>query len=131
VLVVFDGSPCSWSAARDGIELARGRNARIDIVAVLCNPPWLSLAAAAYTTMPVILMDQCAGSLLGELAALRDEVPADVSVTTRFVRSVPRRSLPRLLDAGSYDVVIGCPAAARLPRWARIGPALRGLVGAA
>jgi nucleotide-binding universal stress UspA family protein len=44
-----------------------------------------------------------------KLAAARDEVPAEVSVTTRLLHGRPAKVLPALADAGDYDLVVVGP----------------------
>src|SRR5919198_3206815 len=118
ILVGFDGSPGAHAALTRAIEIAVSQNARLTIAAVVPEVRWC--AGFGMMVMPVspeTLRRDAEREMLRHLAAARDEVPADVSLTTQLLYGRPARALAKLADAGDYDLVITGPRPTRrLPR---------------
>jgi nucleotide-binding universal stress UspA family protein len=55
---------------------------------------------------PETLRRDAEREMLRLLAAARDEVPANVSLTTRLVHGRVRATVANLADEGGYDVVV-------------------------
>jgi nucleotide-binding universal stress UspA family protein len=120
ILVAFDGSPGAHAALARAIEIAVSQNARLTIAAVVPEARWC--AGFGMMVMPVspeTLRKDAEREMLRHLAEARDEVPADVSLTTQLLYGRPARALAKLADAGGYDLVITGPRPIR--RLRRLG----------
>jgi nucleotide-binding universal stress UspA family protein len=107
ILVAFDGCEQDWSALDRAIELAVEHSALLTIAAVVPDPRlYTSFGMMVLPCSPETLRRDAEREMQRLLAAARDEVPANVSVTTRIVHGRPRRALAALADEGGYDVVI-------------------------
>jgi nucleotide-binding universal stress UspA family protein len=110
VLVAFDGSPGAWRALDQAIAIAVGQRALLTIAAVVPEPRvWATLGPAPVPFTRESLMRDLEAEMQQKLAAARDEVPAEVSVTTRLLRGRPAKILPELADEGGYDLVVVGP----------------------
>jgi nucleotide-binding universal stress UspA family protein len=107
ILVALDACPHDWPALQRAIELAVEHSALLTIVAVVPDPRlYTSFGMIVLPCSPETLRRDAEREMLRLLAAARDEVPANVSVTTRLVHGRPGRTLAGLADAEDYDVVI-------------------------
>src|SRR5918996_175892 len=114
VLVAFDGSPGSWAALRYGISVARSRNAVLTIAAVVNDPPvWIGLPPFAVPWTRESLRRDGERRLARALGAARDEVPADMSVSTAVLHGRTAHALADLADGGRYDLVVTGPSRSR------------------
>jgi nucleotide-binding universal stress UspA family protein len=110
VLVAFDGSPGAWAALDRAIAIASGQRALLTIAAVVQEPrAWTTLGPAPVPFTRESLLRDLEREMEQKLAAARDEVPAEVSVTTRLLHGRPAKVLPRLADSGDYDLVVVGP----------------------
>jgi nucleotide-binding universal stress UspA family protein len=118
ILVAFDGSPGARAALARAIEIAVSQNARLTIAAVVPDARWC--AGFGMMVMPIspeALRRDAEREMLRLLAEARDEVPADVSLTTQLLYGRPARALAKLADAEGYDLVVTGPRPVRrLPR---------------
>src|SRR3954468_3504430 len=110
VLVAFDGSPGAWTALDRAIAIAAGQRALLTIAAVVQEPrAWTALGPAPVPFTRESLLRDLEREMEQKLAAARDEVPADVSLTTRLLHGRPAKVLPALADEGGYDLVVVGP----------------------
>jgi nucleotide-binding universal stress UspA family protein len=114
VLVVLDGSPGQWAALRKGIAVAARERALLTVAGVAEDPPcWFAMSPAALPYTRDTLKRDVVREVERQLAAARDEVPAEVSVTTRLVHGRAGRALAALAKAEGFDLVIAAPRRAR------------------
>jgi nucleotide-binding universal stress UspA family protein len=107
ILVALDACHHDSLALQRAIELAVEHSALLTIVAVVPDPRlYTSFGMMVLPCSPEALRRDAEREMLRLLAAARDEVPANVSLTTRLVHGRPRRTLASLADAEGYDVVI-------------------------
>ena len=107
ILTALDGCGHDWPALERAIELAAEHCALLTIVAVVPDPRlYTGCGMMVLPCSPESLRRDAEREMLQLLAAARDEVPANISVTTRLVHGRPRRALRALADEGGYDVVI-------------------------
>jgi nucleotide-binding universal stress UspA family protein len=104
VLVAVDGSPEADLALAHGVGVAHALNARLTLVAVAPEPPALIAPAAGITR------EQLAEDIRQEmgrvLAASRDAVPEDVSVTTRLLVGDPADEIIRAAEEAGADLIL-------------------------
>jgi nucleotide-binding universal stress UspA family protein len=114
ILVAFDGSPGAWAALECGIEIALNQTARLTIAAVVPEARWCAgFGMLVLPVSPETLRKDAEREMCRLLAAARDEVPANVSLTTQVLYGRPARSLAALADRDGYDLVV---TGTRLPR---------------
>jgi nucleotide-binding universal stress UspA family protein len=107
ILLSVDGSANDWPALDRAIELAVAHSALLSIVAVIPDPKLYSgFGMMVLPCSPDTLKRDAEREMMRLLAAARDEVPANVSLTTRVLHGRTGRTLADLVDAGGYDVVI-------------------------
>jgi nucleotide-binding universal stress UspA family protein len=107
ILVAFDGCEQDWAALDRAIELAVAHCALLTIVAVVPDARlYTSFGMMVLPCSPDTLRRDAEREMLRLLGAARDEVPANVSVTTRLVQGRLRSTLANLAAEGGYDVVI-------------------------
>jgi nucleotide-binding universal stress UspA family protein len=104
VLVAIDGSPEADLALAHAVGVAHALNARLTLVAVAPEPPAL-IAPAAGVTREQLAADIQA-EMSGILAAARDAVPDDVSVTTRLLIGDPADEIVRAAEEGGSDLIL-------------------------
>lgn len=110
ILVAFDGSPGAWAALDRAIEIAVGQSALLTIAAVVQEPRlYAGFGPLAVPYSPDTLRRDAEREMLRLLAAARDEVPANVSLTTRLLRGRPARALAHLATSGDYDLIVTGP----------------------
>jgi nucleotide-binding universal stress UspA family protein len=118
ILVAFDGSTGAWAALARAIEIAVAHSALLTIVAVI---PEVRIYGAMGPLMlpfsPETLRREAEREMLRIIAAARDEVPANVSLTTQLLHGSPARAIAALAKSGGYDLVVTGPhPCARLRR---------------
>jgi nucleotide-binding universal stress UspA family protein len=110
ILVAFDGSPETWTALQRAIDIAVANSALLTIVAVVPEPRIYSgVGPFMLPFSPATLRRDAEREILRLIAAARDEVPANVSVTTQILHGRPARALATLAKQGDYDVVVTGP----------------------
>ena len=110
VLLAFDGSPGSWAALEQAIEVAVDRHALLTIAGVVGEPTvWLGFGPVVLPFTRELMVRELERDMERKLAAARDEVPATVSVTTRLLHGRPARALAELAEEGDYDLVVAGP----------------------
>jgi nucleotide-binding universal stress UspA family protein len=110
ILVAFDGSPQTWTALQRAIDIAVANSALLTIVAVVPEPRIYSgVGPFMLPFSPATLRRDAEREILRLIAAARDEVPANVSVTTQILHGRPARALATLAKQGDYDVVVTGP----------------------
>jgi nucleotide-binding universal stress UspA family protein len=110
VLVGFDGSQGAWAALERAIAVAVTERAPLTIAGVVRPPAWwIGTGPVAVPVTRAGLLREIEVEMERDLAAARDEVPADVSVTTLLLHGHPGRTLAKLADEGGYDLVITGP----------------------
>ena len=120
VLVAFDGSPGGWAALRYGIAVAADSNAVLTVAAVANPAPWwIGLPPWAAPWTRESLQRETERRLGRALAAARDEVPADMSVSTALLHGSTASALADLADGGCYDLVVTGPRRTGRRRWRR------------
>lgn len=123
ILVAFDGSPDTWTALQRAIDIAVANSALLTIAAVVPEPRIYSgVGPFMLPFSPATLRRDAEREILRLIAAARDEVPANVSVTTQVLHGRPARALATLAKAGDYDVVVTGPrCSSRLRRLLQSG----------
>jgi nucleotide-binding universal stress UspA family protein len=118
ILVAFDGTPGTWLALERAIDLAVSQSALLTIAAVVPDPLlYTGFAPLVLPCSPETLRRDAEREMLRLLAAARDEVPANVSVTTCLLHGRPARRVAALAESGGYDLVLTGPrASSRLHR---------------
>jgi nucleotide-binding universal stress UspA family protein len=107
ILTALDGCGHDWPALDRAIELAVEHSALLTIVAGVPDPRlYTGFGMMVLPCSPDTLRRDAEREMLQLLAAARDEVPANVSLTTRLVHGRPRRTIAALADEGGYDVVV-------------------------
>jgi nucleotide-binding universal stress UspA family protein len=110
ILLAFDGSPGSWMALDQAIEIAVGQHALLTIAGVVGEPTvWTGFGPVTMPLTREMLQRDLERDMQRKLAAARDEVPATVSVTTQLLHGRPARALAALADSGGYDLVVAGP----------------------
>ena len=110
ILVAYDGSPGAQAALARAIDIAVSQNALLTIAAVVPEARWCAGFGMMVMPMsPDTLRRDAEREMLRHLAEARDEVPADVSLTTQLLYGRPARALAKLADSGGYDLVITGP----------------------
>ena len=123
ILVAFDGSPGAWAALERAIEIAVAQSALLTIAAVVPEPHiYAGFGPLALPYSPDALRRDAEREMLRLLAAARDEVPANVSLTTQLLVGRPAKVLAELAASGDYDLVVTGPRpSGRLRRLLGIG----------
>jgi nucleotide-binding universal stress UspA family protein len=107
ILLSVDGSANDWPALDRAIELAVEHSALLSIVAVIPDPKlYTGFGMMVLPCSPDALRRDAEREMMRLLAAARDEVPANVSLTTRVLHGRPGRTLADLVDECGYDVVV-------------------------
>ena len=110
ILVAFDGSPGAWAALDRAIEIAVSQCALLTIAAVVAEPRlYAGFGPLAVPYSPDTLRRDAEREMQRLLAAARDEVPANVSLTTRLLVGRPARALAELAATGDYDLIVTGP----------------------
>jgi nucleotide-binding universal stress UspA family protein len=110
ILVAFDGSPGSWAALERAIDIASAQRARLTIAAVVAEPRlYAGFGPLAIPYSPDTLRRDAEQEMLRLLAMARDEVPADISLTTQLLVGRPAKALASLAASGDYDLVVTGP----------------------
>jgi nucleotide-binding universal stress UspA family protein len=110
ILVAFDGSPGAWAALERAIEIAVGQSALLTIAAVVAEPHlYAGFGPLALPYSPDTLRRDAEREMLRLLAEARDEVPANISLTTQLLVGRPARALAALVESGNYDLVVTGP----------------------
>jgi nucleotide-binding universal stress UspA family protein len=107
ILLSVDGSANDWPALDRAIQLSVEHSAVLSIVAVI--PDARLYSGFGMMVLPCsleTLKRDAEREMLRLIAAARDEVPANVSLTTRVLHGRPGRTLAHLADEGGYDVVV-------------------------
>jgi nucleotide-binding universal stress UspA family protein len=120
ILAAVDGSPESWEALRHAIAVAVEHSALLTIVAVVPEPRlYTGIGPLMLPFSPATLRRDAEREVCRLLAAARDEVPADVSVTTQLLHGHCARAIANLANCGDYDVVVPPRPSSRLRRLLR------------
>jgi nucleotide-binding universal stress UspA family protein len=110
ILVAFDGTPDTWAALQRAIDLAVANSALLTIAAVVPEPRLYSgVGPFMLPFSPATLRRDAEHEILRLIAAARDEVPANVSVTTQVLHGHAARAVAKLATEGDYDVVVTGP----------------------
>jgi nucleotide-binding universal stress UspA family protein len=110
ILVAFDGSPGAWAALERGIEIAVAQSALLTVAAVVAEPRlYAGFGPLAMPYSPDTLRRDAEREMHRLLAAARDEVPANVSLTTQLLVGRPAKVLAELAAGGGYDLVVTGP----------------------
>lgn len=107
ILAAVDGSPESWDALRRAIAVAVEHSALLTIAAVVPEPRlYTGIGPLMLPFSPATLRRDAEREVCRLLAAARDEVPANVSVTTQLLHGHCARAIAKLATCGDYDVVV-------------------------
>jgi nucleotide-binding universal stress UspA family protein len=110
ILVAFDGSQGAWAALERAVEIAVAQSALLTIAAVIPEPHvYAGLGPFALPYSPDTLRRDAEREMLRMLGAARDEVPANVSLTTILLTGRPAKALAHLAATGDYDLVVTGP----------------------
>jgi nucleotide-binding universal stress UspA family protein len=110
ILVAFDGSDGAWAAVERAIEIAVAQSALLTIAAVVEEPRlYASFGPFALPYSPDALRRDAEREMLQLLGEARDEVPANVSLTTLLLHGRPAKVLASLAATGGYDLVVTGP----------------------
>jgi nucleotide-binding universal stress UspA family protein len=110
ILVAFDGSAGAWAALERAIEIAVAQSALLTIAAVVPEPRlYTGFGPLAVPYSPDTLRRDAEREMLRLLAEARDDVPANVSLTTLLLRGRPAKALAGLAASGDYDLVVTGP----------------------
>jgi nucleotide-binding universal stress UspA family protein len=123
ILVAFDGSDGAWAALDRAIEIAVAQSALLTIAAVVPEPRlYAGFGPLALPYSPETLRREAEREMLRLLGEARDEVPANVSLTTLLLRGRPARALADFAAGGDYDLVVTGPRpSGRLRRLLGVG----------
>jgi nucleotide-binding universal stress UspA family protein len=118
ILVAFDGSEGAWAALARAVDIAVAQSALLTIAAVVPEPRlYAGFGPLAIPYSIDALRRDAESEMLRLLGEARDEVPADVSLTTVLLRGRPAKALANLAAGGGYDLVVTGPRpSARLRR---------------
>jgi nucleotide-binding universal stress UspA family protein len=110
ILVAFDGSPGAWAALERATEIAVGQSALLTIAAVVPEARvYGGFGPFALPYSPDALRREAEQEMQRLLGAARDEVPADISLTTVLLSGRPAKALARFAAKGDYDLVVTGP----------------------
>jgi nucleotide-binding universal stress UspA family protein len=110
ILVAFDGSSGAWAALERAIEIAVGQSALLTIATVVPEPRlFTGFGPLVLPYSPETLRRDAEREMLRLIAAARDEVPANVSLTTQLLYGRPGHALAALAKSGDYDLVVTGP----------------------
>jgi nucleotide-binding universal stress UspA family protein len=110
ILVAFDGSPGACAALDRAIEIAVAQSALLTIAAVVPEPRlYAGFGPLALPYSPDTLRRDAEREMLRLLGEARDEVPANISLTTVLLSGRPAKVLARLAASGDYDLVVTGP----------------------
>lgn len=117
----FDGSSASREALARAMGLAVEHSALLTIAGVVPEPRlYASFGVLVLPCTPETLRQDAERDMQRLLAEARDEVPANVSLTTQLLHGRPARALAELAERGGYDLVVtGERPRKRLRRGAR------------
>ena len=117
VLVALDGSPESATALQRAVAIAVEHSALLTLAAVVPEPRLYSgIGPLMLPFSPATLKRDAEREICRVLAAARDEVPANVSVTTQVLHGACARAVAKLANCGDYDVVVTPRPSLRLRR---------------
>jgi nucleotide-binding universal stress UspA family protein len=120
ILVAYDGTPEAGIALERGIAMALEHSALLTIAGVVPEPRLYSgIGPLMLPFSPATLKRDAEREVCRVLAAARDEVPADVSVTTQLLHGHCARAIAKLANCGDYDVVVTPRPSHRLRRLLR------------
>jgi nucleotide-binding universal stress UspA family protein len=103
VLLAYDGSPEADLALAHAVAIAQVYHARLTLVTVVPPPPLLAWQAPGGT---IGLHDAQQKDLEQRLRAAADQVPDDLSVTTRLLDGDAARELLRAASEADADVIV-------------------------
>jgi nucleotide-binding universal stress UspA family protein len=103
VLLAYDGSPEADLALAHAVAIAQVYHARLTLVTVVPPPPLLAWQAPGGT---MGLHDAQQKDLEQRLRAAADQVPDDLSVTTRLLDGDAARELLRAASEADADVIV-------------------------
>jgi nucleotide-binding universal stress UspA family protein len=104
ILVAVDGSADARQALRHAIDLAQCEHSRLTLMSGVAQPPPITFAATA-GALPAA-MQGAEAEAQRILCEARDQVPADVSVTTLLTSQPIRGALMHQIDKGNHDLII-------------------------
>ena len=117
VLVALDGTPESTTALERAVAIAIEHSALLTLVAVVPEPRLYSgIGPLMLPFSPATLKRDAEREMCRVLSAARDEVPANVSVTTQLLHGACARAIAKLANCGDYDVVVTPRTSTRLRR---------------
>jgi nucleotide-binding universal stress UspA family protein len=103
ILVAVDGSPASWSALEEAIEIARRDGARLTLISVAAPPRWVIAGPYVVPIASQADLDRQAEEILERAEAL---VPEGIPVST-VVRHGPAASaIVGRIRAAEHDLVV-------------------------
>src|SRR5215217_7268915 len=121
ILLAFDGTPEGQAALQRAIAIALEHSALLTIVGVVPEPRLYSgIGPLMLPFSPATLKREAEREMCRVLAAARDEVPANVSVTTQLLHGHCARAIAKLANCGDYDVVVTPRTSTRLRRLLRV-----------
>jgi nucleotide-binding universal stress UspA family protein len=120
ILLAFDGTPEAHAALERAIAIALEHSALLTIAAVVPEPRLYSgIGPLMLPFSPATLKREAEREMCRVLAAARDEVPANVSVTTQLLHGHCARAIAKLANCGDYDLVVSPRPSTRLRRLLR------------
>ena len=120
ILLAFDGTPEAEAALERAIAIALEHSALLTIAGVVPEPRLYSgIGPLMLPFSPETLKREAEREMCRVLAAARDEVPANVSVTTQLLHGHCARAIAKLANCGDYDLVVSPRPSTRLRRLLR------------
>jgi nucleotide-binding universal stress UspA family protein len=120
ILLAFDGTPEAEAALERAIAIALEHSALLTIAGVVPEPRLYSgIGPLMLPFSPATLKREAESEMCRVLAAARDEVPANVSVTTQLLHGHCARAIAKLAKCGDYDLVVSPRPSTRLRRLLR------------
>lgn len=120
ILLAFDGTPEAEVALERAIAIAVEHSALLTIAAVVPEPRLYSgIGPLMLPFSPATLKSEAEREICRMLASARDEVPANVSVTTQLLHGHCARAIAKLANCGDYDLVVSPRPSTRLRRLLR------------
>jgi nucleotide-binding universal stress UspA family protein len=104
ILVAVDGSPDAAEALRDAIDLAESEHTRLTLVTAVPQIPATGLLVPGAVTDDELANTRARAEAI--LRTARDQMPADLPVSTVLTNQPIRPALIRQIKAGHHDLVV-------------------------
>lgn len=104
ILVAYDASPGARLALRQAFDLARAEH--VESVSLLGVVPPVRSAVAVAGVDPTAFTEELRQVTVRDLAAARDEAPADVSIRTQVKQGAVGEAILAAAAEGDHDLIV-------------------------